>query len=601
MSSNDNLVKQKTFNRRIIFIAAINIWLFLVLICRLGFMQIYQYRRYRRLADNNRYRAQIIVGKRGEILDHKGQKIATNQLRYRLLLNPAIAGNVDSLLGKLVNLITIGTYTKEEYILLIKKKIVAHRHRNYFIHLISSKKELFRVESNLIHLPGIFVDGELTRYYPFGQSTGHFTGYVGKPTNSNVNYDASLKKLYANADIKVGMTGIEKMQEINLRGNLGISLTEVDAAGNVIGSFTHTNTSHGEAIYTNIDLDLQNFTTSLLGNASGCVTVLNARNGNILAMQSIPCFDPNQLLYGMSSKSWGQIAEQNPGIFINKNLAMLYPPGSTFKIISALTALETSNLDPYRTFRCTGEYRLGNRTFHCHKEHGHGKVDLFDAIAQSCNCYFYNIASTIDIDHVARYAQILGLGKTATLGISTEHAGTVPSREWKKANFRARWTMGDSFNMIIGQGYLTTTPMQLAIMIARIASGKTITPSILVHNNEQTLIEKLDVNQEKLEIVQQAIQGTFTRPNGNCRYYHTRDPRYMMAGKTGTAQVISRRIKNNKDEQKRFISHSLFVGYAPVHDPKLAISVVMEHGSGSTSASLLAKRITQYALKNLDI
>jgi len=600
LNMSDDLVKKKIFHRRTIILSIAKCVVFAILTMRLAFMQILERKRYKKLANGNRYRAYIASTLRGIIYDRNDQVVVGNMVYHRVLFDQVLIRDYTRSVGKLSRVLGMNLEDSEKYLRLVRKRLIKNKNQSTVIYRIFDRDELLKVECNLIHMPGISLAEYNTRIYNLGKYAVHITGYVGKGKINISERTDHFSRLNDDPDMKVGLTGIERYKESILSGQYGVDLIEVDAANNVVSRTEYRKAKNGSSVKLSIDASLQKKVGQLLDSVAGCVTILGIKTGEVLAMHSSPSFDPNNMAHIVKENEWTSMSVNNEGAFLNKNLSITYPPGSIFKIVGSLAALSTG-VDPKKTFRCTGEYRLGNRVFHCHKDNGgHGYVDMIDAMAQSCNCYYYNLASTMDVDVMAKYGKILGLGSLAGLGICTEHAGIIPTKEWKMKRFKERWVGGETLNTIIGQGYVEATPMQLAIMIARVASGKILMPSMFIKDKVGDELD-LDIDTEHLEFVKKALESVFTR--GVCKWHHkSRHPQYHIAGKTGSAQVISQRIKNHLLVNRGIVAHALFVGYAPLIDPKFAICTVVEHGaSGSLSAVPIAQAALEHAIDNVKI
>ena len=415
--------------------------------------------------------------------------------------------------------------------------------------------------------------------------------------------DEEIKRnsLLNHPDFKVGKSGLENVYEKTLRGEAGVKRMEVNAFGLTVRELSREPSVAGLDLNVTLDLRLQAFAAERLGEQTGCVTVIDVQTGGIVCMVSTPGFDPEQFSYGVSSKYWKSLMENPDDPMVNKAITNQYPPGSTFKLVVALAALE-DGVDPETSYYCPGYTILGNRRFGCWKEEGHGHMNMRQGIANSCNVFFFNTARKLGIDPIEAMSYRMGLGKPLGLNLPGEKSGLVPSREWKRGRFNDGWQTGDTLNTGIGQGFLLTTPLQLATMMARIASGQAVFPALTTQEQSYPFAN-LGLSPRSLSIVHDGVRMVM-QPGGTAYGSRLRTKGVLMGGKTGTAQVISKKrykaIEHqlSASERKRRDHHALFVGFAPVSAPKYAISVVVEHGgSGSAAAAPVARDVMDTLLK----
>jgi penicillin-binding protein 2 len=424
------------------------------------------------------------------------------------------------------------------------------------------------------------------RFYTNGIKTAHLTGYIGSPTESDL---AKFPSLNYN-DFVIGKNGVEKVLDEALRGYPGVKKIEVDALGTQIRELSNTPPIPGKTLKLSIDLELQDYISEVLGTNAGTVVVLNIKTGELLALYSSPSYDPNLFIGGISTQDWEALVSNPNTPLINKAISSAYPPGSTFKLVTAAAALEYGIPADYKVF-CNGQHKVGNRIFHCNRKSGHGYVDIKFAIAQSCNVYFYTVAEKIGMKNLAKAAHALGLGSKTDIELPYEAKGNIPEPTWKILKFRQNWTLGDTVNASIGQGFILTTPIQLAVMAANIASGKQVKPTILYQETPQNF-QDLSFDARHISTLKLGMFMVFNHHQGNGYKGRINDPSFQLCGKTGTAQVISSRVA----KKKHHVDHGLFMGFAPYHDPTYAISVIIEHGSwGAGSALPIAKMILNKA------
>lgn len=581
----DNSQKTQIFSRRAITLGAIKTALFSFLFVRYYYLQIIDAIKYKTLSDKNRIKLSIIPPIRGLIKDRNGVDVATNKLSYRLSFNTRNKAEIKALLSKVNEIVAEKIILNDAEIKSRLKKLL--RSSPFLVTDKLTWEDVTKLEINSHNFPEILIDQGQKRYYNFHNITAHITGYIGSPSKKELE-KISIPNFN---DFLVGKNGIEKVMDVNLRGHPGIKKTEVDALGNYIREISNTPACEGDLVKLAIDSNIQRYAAEILDTRSGSVVLIDIKTGEVLCLYSSPAYDPNNFVGGISAQDWNEIISDPQTPLINKAITALYPPGSTFKIVTALAALEYG-IPPEFKVHCSGKYKVGDRFFHCNRDTGHGDVDVKLAIAQSCNVYFYTVAEKIGIKSIARTAHGLGFGEKTNIELPYESKGNIPEPNWKFLRFSQRWTIGDTVNASIGQGYILTTPIQLALMAARIASGKEVIPTILQRNAIPKTLKFLPRN---LEVIRKGMFMVFNDSRGNGFRHRISNPDFQICGKTGTAQVISAR----KTTKKHHIDHGLFIGFAPFDDPKYAISVIIEHGSwGSGSALPIAKQIMLYAYLN---
>jgi len=588
--------KNKIFNRRLFILICVKIFLIFVLSVRLLYLQIFKYKKYVTLADSNRIKSFIIPPLRGKIFDRNGNILATNSNYYRILLNNSRNLDLKKTLAKLSKVIGV----PQKYFLYNKKSLRKSSEGSLLIYDDLSYDQIAKVEVNSPDLPGIYVESAQRRFYPYSAVTSNVLGYVASVSERES--QKSNNALLKHPDFKIGKIGIEKTYEEYLRGKAGIAHIEVDAYGFAIRNSALPSSqqmSPGEDIELSIDSELQEYTYKLVEDKRASVVLLDVETGEVLTMVASPNFDPNLFLSGISTEEWSSLVS-NPGKpMINKPISNQYPPGSTFKTVVALAALE-NGYNPKKKFNCTGKLRLGRRWFHCWRKEGHGIVNLVQAIERSCNCYFYQMSRDVGIDNIVKTAKDFGFGEKTSEEFYNEKSGNLPSKKWKKKVFGVPWVLGDTYNSAIGQGFIETTPMQLAVMTARLASrGNKVTPT-LKKAKEPPQFDKLHYDQKNIEIILRGMFNVVNQKTGTAYWQRLRPKNFKMAGKTGTAQVVaidhSKKSKREIEFERR--NHGLFVGFAPFNNPKYAVSVVIEHGgSGSGSAAPIARQLLNKVYK----
>ena len=596
MRNDTDVLKIGIIKRRLVLIKSLYFFLLSILTLKLGKLQIFEGFFYRRRANNNYIRHDFLLPRRGDILDRNNTSIATTKFGYELVYyslkdkNMEKVDEIYKILGRDYNKIK---RVRDS----IARKIAKYNRQKFVLAKNLSNAERVRMMFNMVYIRGMEIEEYYLRRYPFGMATSPVAGYVIGIANSN---DKTARQ---NSHYRVGISGAEKALERKLGGTIGIRQNYINAIGVKVDSKITKKPFDGESITLTLDQRLQNFLAELMQDKSGACTLMDVETGEILAMHSTPNIDPNYLSMGVSDEEWEDInkeVEENSGIFLNKNISSAYPPGSTFKVISSLAALK-SGFDPYKKFNCTGEYKIGDRVFHCWiaqtERKRHGLVDMNMALAQSCNCYFYHLSQQVDNDDLYEMAKKFGLGEKHMPDFDAEVAGLVPNKRWKKQKHNQIWMPGDNANMALGQGYLNLTPLQLAIMMARLATNKVVEPEYLF--GKKRIFEDLGINEEHMNIVRRGLFSVINESYGII--YGMARKKYQICGKTGSAQVVSQRI-TNKDMREGLVakekhSHAWFVGFAPFDNPKYAVSVIVEHGiGGARSAAPIGTRLLANAM-----
>lgn len=576
--------KQRVLSRRAVIFGGLQLAAFSVLAGRLGYLQFVRSDEYATLSENNRIKLQLVTPERGHLLDRHGEKLAANQKNFRLLLDRS--GLTSSLyhatLDRLRGLVSM----PEKRWQALRALRVPSTAAPELIQEHMTWEDVSKIELQSLDLAGVLIDVGQLREYLLGDAAAHLLGYVGAVAQSDLSEDSPpLMRL---PDFKVGKNGVEKALEERLRGTAGIRQLEVNVHGVSVREISRKDSVPGENIRLTVDKELQSYAASLVRNESAGVVVMEVDTGNLLALVSMPGFDPESFSKGISSAEWKTLNDNKRAPLLNKAIGGQYPPGSTFKMAVGMAALEAGIISPSTTVHCPGYFYLGDHQFKCWKEGGHGTVRYHEAIAQSCDTFFYTVAQRAGIDRYADLARTLGLGAVHDLGITGEQPGIIPDPEWKKKRYQTKWTGGDTINCGIGQGYVLATPLQLAVMTARIASGNMVAPRLWVEEGqEQPVFEPLMLKPETLEATRDAMTAVVNSPIGTAYGRRIADPRFAYAGKTGTSQVraISERGVNQATLPWEFRHHALFVGYAPLDKPKYACCVAIEHGGGGAAAA----------------
>ncbi len=593
--------RYRLYSRRALLIGGLQGVLTAALLGRLYYLGVIESGQYKMLAEENRVSLRFLAPERGEILDRAGRVLATNRRDYRVFLVPEQAGDVEATLGSLKGLISLS----DSQIKTVLKRIKRQRSFQPVSVAENLDWETFaKLNVASINLAGVQPDAGQTRYYPLGEVVSHVVGYVGPVSEDDLTDDPVLHI----PGIKIGRAGLEKTFDQALRGQAGSRRLEVNAYGRVVRELTRQEGLAGDDLVLTVDLELQKFASERLGEKSAAAVVLGVDSGDILVQASTPAYDSNHFNLGFSREEWEVLVKDPRKPLINKCLSAQYPPGSTFKMIVALAALEAGVIDDKERFRCNGEHKLGNRIFHCWKKRGHGRLALVDAIAQSCDIYFYQIAQRVGIDRIAEMARRLGFGRGHPIGIGSQASGLVPDKAWKRRVMGERWQLGETLIAGIGQGALLATPLQLAVMTSRIAGGGAASPRIVRALGDQPMptsfLPGLAISEAHLELVREGMAKVM-EPRGTAFASRIRGRPYKMAGKTGTSQVrriteAQREAGLEKLKERPWVErdHALFVGYAPVENPRYVISVVVEHGGGGgTVAAPMARDIMMKTLE----
>jgi penicillin-binding protein 2 len=575
------------FTRRTLGLGGGMTAIFAVLGGQLYRLQILNGDEYKIAAEDNRVSERPIAPPRGRIIDRFGTEMANNRRNYRVLIvsEQATQGVKQALdaIGKVIQL------TDQQ-----KKKALAEIAANKKFVPVPvvenlSWEEFSRINLHLPYLPGVQPDVGQTRDYPFGKEMVHVLGYVGSVSPEDVKNDDD--KLLDLPGYRIGKRGIEKAFDRQVRGEAGDSRVEVDAYGRIRRELGKNPGAAGEDVWLTIDCELQRFADQRLGDESAAAVVMDVETGDVLALSSTPGFDPNWFNVGVTNAQWKDLTTSDYKPLLNKAISGIYPPGSTFKTALALAAVEAGIATPDYRVNCNGVYNFGGHAFHCwqHKG-GHGSMDLEGGLKNSCDVFFYETARRLGIDKIEEAARKLGLGADTGIELPGEHSGLVPSRAWKQKTYKWAWQQGDTLSVAIGQGYITATPLQLCQQAARLGSGKAVSPRMVhsVGNRLQPRPEapRLDFSDEALARVRSGMNRVMNEPGGTAFAWRINEPGFEMAGKTGTAQVrvYSREehasgLKSNASLQWKLRDHALFIGFAPVQQPKYAIVCMIEHGA----------------------
>jgi penicillin-binding protein 2 len=601
-----DLERRRQFTRRALVLGGSKAAALAVLAGRLYYLQVAQSERYLTLSDENRITLRLIAPRRGRILDRLGRPLADNREVYRVLIVAERSQGVESTLDALSTLIALDESDLKRVLRDIERQ---RRFVPVVIRNDLSWEEVARVEVESVMLPGISVDEGFSRQYRYGHVLAPVLGYVAAVSDAETGADPLLDL----PDFRIGKAGIEKSYDIPLRGTAGAMQLEVNAVGRTVRVLDRRESEPGIDLTLGIDLDLQRTAVGRLGSESGSAVVVDVHTGEILVMASTPTYDPEAFNRGLSVEEWKTLVRDPKTPLINKAISGLYAPGSTFKPVVALAGLERGAITPSTAVLCTGVLRLGDFSFHCWRRGGHGSVRLREALMQSCDCYFYEVARRVGVDRIAEMGRRLGLGAPLCVDIPHEREGFLPTRSWKMATFGTPWSMGETVITGIGQGYVLSTPLQLAVMTARIANGGRAVvphlardPDLARSAGVASTPQETEISSAHLRVVQEGLYSVVNSAGGTAKDAAIRISGFAMAGKTGTSQVrrISRAERKTgvvKNEhlpwEKR--DHALFIGYAPYEEPRYAIAVIIEHGgAGSKAAAPVARDILIAARKS---
>lgn len=600
---NRNGEKSRVVERRTLVVIAFNLLAFAVIVARLYFLQVKEADKYKMMSDENRISTRFLVPPRGLIFDRNGEIIAKNEQDFQALMvaeqTPDIAETLKTF--KQIVQLTEGEEQKIRKDLKNKRRFIPIKLKDNL-----SWNEVSKILLHAPDLPGVEINEGLSRYYPYADIYAHVLGYVGPVSDK----DKKDNPLYMVPGFKIGKSGLERYFDYKLQGKGGTIKLEVNAYGRVMNEIERNSGEEGQSLTLTLDARLQRAAYEAFGEESGAAVVLNVRTGEILALVSTPSFDPNLFTNGISYKHWNALLKNERTPLVNKAVSGQYSPGSTFKVVVALAALEAGVIDLNTRFNCSGGLDVGNIRFHCWRHSGHGSLNVVEALKHSCDIFFYETAMKLGIDKIHDMAVKLGMGNVLEVGLDNEKAGIIPTKAWKKARFGTSWTQGDAANSGIGQGYVLVTPLQLATMLARVVNGGYAVQPTFIKPTEKELskIKRLDISTKNIEIVKRGMFEVVNGTGGTAGRARFNINGAMMGGKTGTTQVrrISMKERSSgilRDEQLpwRLRNHALFIGFTPVDNPRYSVAVIVEHGSsGSGVAAPIASKILQEALQ-LDI
>ena len=615
MLSEEELVK--LHYKRVVLIGYLVSVSFFIIIARLWYLQIFRGDELYEWSIKNKLRKEIIVAPRGMIYSRNDELLVDNVPRFDAVITPQYLKNRNDTLKKLASVLSMKVKNIEST---LKQKTHQAKYRSILIKKNISQKEVAIIETENLKMPGVSVETFISREYLNGKIGAHLLGYISEIQEQQLTRYRKRDNIHYKLGDFIGQFGLEEQMDTYLRGADGYEYLEVDALGR---KKRHTNSQvfrndllnkkvkPGNNLKLTIDQDMQRIAYKALEGKVGSVIALNIHTGEILTMVSTPSFDPSQFSRGISPEYWEKLIKDDRNPLRNRNIQEHYPPGSTFKVVSAITALDKNIIDKNTEFYCKGKFKAGYRTFHCWKKYGHKKVNLIKALRESCNVYFYEIAKRIDINVLAEYATMLGLGKKTGIFLPLETSGLIPTREWKLKKNGNKWQKGETLSCVIGQSYVLSTPLQIAQLFSLIANGGILYRPYLVKkiftNSGQTLKtfsplvkSKVKINKETFQAIQKGLFEVVNHPKGTA--YYRRKPGLALAGKTGTSQIMridSSNIYDKCDDlpykEKR---HGVFAAYVPYNDPQIALASVIEHGcSGAKAAAPVVIEVAKTYMK----
>ena len=592
-------------SRRGVVLGGIQLGVIGLIGARMHQMQVSEADQYRLLAEENRVNLRLIPPARGLIYDRNGVVIARNVQNFRVLLVREDIEDLDATIAQVRRLVNIRDRD-------VERALSEMRRRSAFVPITLADQLLWEdvaeLAINAPALPGVTPDVGLSRNYPLGADFAHIVGYVGPVSDYDLERLEAPDPVLQLPKFQIGKIGLERRLEDRLRGQAGRRQIEVNAVGRVMRELSREEPRPGETLQLTIDHGLQNFAQARLAGESAGAVVMDVETGDLLAMASSPSFDPNLFVKGISSRDYNALRDNPYRPLFNKTVQGVYPPGSTLKMMTGLAALRAGVVSPDERITCPGHIELGQRRFHCWKRGGHGRVNMNEAIAQSCDVYFYELALRLGIEPLAALCREFGLGMRHDLPLSAVGSGLIPDQKWKLRARDETWQRGDTVNASIGQGFVLASPLQLAVMSARLATGRAVVPRLIQSVNGASVpLEpqpRINLGADALALMQRAMWSVSNGPGGTAFGARIAAEGLEMAGKTGTSQVRNitaaeraQGVRRNDQLPWSRRDHGLFVAYAPFDRPKYAVAVVVEHGGGgSTAAAPPARDILLYAL-----
>ena len=598
-SSSDNVTKLNSINRRMFITSSLKFFIMVGIVSRLFFLQVKENKKYLTLSDKNRIREWKLAPVRGEFRDYFGNVIAGNFEAYQLHVIPEQVEDFRYVIYRLKDLLEL---SDKQFNKILKKKRENKPWETLIVSDNLSWEKFSKINNHLYDLNGVKPVISISRNYPYKEDFTHVIGYVSQANEVDIENTSIIKKNFV-PGLKVGKIGLEKTFEEKLIGSNDIERYEVNAYGRRISQLEFQKGERGKTLKLTIDTKVQQLANELLKDQAGSICVMDIYTGSIIAMHSSPSFDPNLFVFGISQDEWQMIRNNPMKPLLNKTLQGNYSPGSTIKPIVALSALENGIINPNFTVRCTGKTEMYDQTYHCWKKEGHGYMNLRNAMKQSCDTYFYEIARKLGVDKLSETAKKFGLGKKVFGNLfEIEKDGLIPNTQWKKNALGKGWLLGETMITGIGQGYIQTTPIQLCLMTAQIANGGyKIYPNLVINEDNSKKLDKfipLYKNSKNIRIIQDAMFSSTNEVMGTSYRSRIDNIKYQFAGKTGTAQVKKITEKDRELDLKTFQipyeerDHALYVAFGPYKQPRYALSILVEHGgNGSTTAAPMAKRL----------
>ncbi len=596
MFYSDQKKQVSIYNRRTFFLFLLKLSLFSVVGWRLYNIQILDSLKYKTLSKQNQIDLEIIFPLRGKIFDRNKILVAKNEKVYDLYLIPENTRSINNTLNALSKFIEID-FTKRRKIIELSTKVKKFEKIKIFENISWSTLE--KIETNKYNLEGIFIAEDYLRVYPYKEVFSHLIGYISKPNQKEL----SLPFISKMPNLDIGKEGLEKSFNPILVGKAGQREIEVNSDGRIIREISKIESKQGSEVFLSIDSRIQEYAVNLLKSyRAGSINVINIKSGEILCMASTPTYDPNKIIKKPNKIYWESILSNNLSPLTNRSIQGLYSPGSTFKMIVAIAALKYGIINSNSTHSCSGKIEFGDRLYHCWKTNGHGKMNVTEAITESCDVFFYEISKQLGINRIAKVAKDFGLGQDFDISMPNQKKGIVPNKQWKQNTLDESWYAGETLISGIGQGFVLTNPFQLAVMTSIIASnGKIIQPSIIKRNKVN--FKTSDKYLKEIKIIKDAMFKVVNESKGTA--FKSRLENIKFAGKTGTSQVkrisLSERESDDfrkKEQEWKNRDHALFVGYMPYDDPEYSISVIIEHGgSGASTAAPIAKQVFNYISK----
>lgn len=587
----------QNYKNRLVIATVILGLAFLILTSRLWYLQVLKGDEFEKFSLDNRIRIERVPAPRGRILDRFGRELVVNRPSFDVYALPDEIKDDQALSASLA-----GVLGDEPEVIL--DKLSSGRKFSRFRPVLLAKDidrdQLAYIEARKSALPGLILEVNNLRKYPRGKLGASFLGYTGKVSEAELEKDPTIN----NNDL-VGKSGIEKSLQPELRGEDGYTQRVTDALGRGVDStlflkdLTNKKSVSGNDVFLTIDADLQRAAEETLGEESGSIVAIDVNSGEVLALASNPSFNPEDFIKGIDSKTWSRLINDTSYPLLNRSTQGVYAPGSVFKVVPVVAGLKEGLITPDTLVNCKGHYKLGRNTFRCWKRSGHGWMNLRLALVHSCDVYFYKLAERMGIDKFTKYISLFGFGSKTGIGIE-ERAGVAPSREWKEKKFGKPWYRGETVVSSIGQGYVSSTPLQVAVMTAAVANGGALLrPNIIrkIKNREgETLLQNsaevfatIPLEDDKIALIHDALVGVVNDPGGTGRQARMKD--YTVAGKTGTAQVVSLDAQTDK---RKHGDHAWFTSYAPAEAPEIAVVVLIEHGGkGGAVAAPLAKKVIE--------